>query len=162
MIRVCSHLKLCVSPYDPHTFYRSVAEEAVQLQVCACERGGASFTFKGEVPLPTHHSMCCHWLQELSRKYMRCSSRVTVHHLKRFLLQKLGVPPHYDVSNTTPCTHHQPHPSHPVYTISHTHHILHTSSATPITSCIHHQPHPSPLAYTTSHTHHTCMRIHMH
>ncbi|KAL5481327.1 hypothetical protein EMCRGX_G021464 [Ephydatia muelleri] len=36
-------------------------------------------------------------LQELTRKYMRCSSRVTVHHLKRFLLQKLGVPPHYDL-----------------------------------------------------------------
>ena len=36
-------------------------------------------------------------LQELSRKYMRCSSRVTVYHLKRFLLQKLSVPPLYDV-----------------------------------------------------------------
>lgn len=29
---------------------------------------------------------------------MRCSSRVTVYHLKRFLLGKLSVPPLYDVS----------------------------------------------------------------
>lgn len=29
---------------------------------------------------------------------MRCSSRVTVQHLKRFLLQKLRVPALYDVS----------------------------------------------------------------
>ena len=36
--------------------------------------------------------------QDLSRKYMRCSSRVTVYHLKRFLLQKLCIPALYDVS----------------------------------------------------------------
>lgn len=36
-------------------------------------------------------------LQELFRKYMRCSSRVTVYHLKRFLLQKLCVPALYDL-----------------------------------------------------------------
>ena len=31
---------------------------------------------------------------------MRCSSRVTVYHIKRFLLQKLCVPALYDVSHT--------------------------------------------------------------
>lgn len=36
-------------------------------------------------------------LQELSRKYIRCSSRVTVFHLKKFLLGKLAVPPLYDL-----------------------------------------------------------------
>ncbi|XP_064390903.1 polycomb group RING finger protein 1-like [Halichondria panicea] len=36
-------------------------------------------------------------LQDLSRKFMRCSSRVTVYHLKRFLLQKLCVPALYDL-----------------------------------------------------------------
>lgn len=36
-------------------------------------------------------------VQDISRKFMRCSSRVTVYHLKRFLLQKLCVPALYDL-----------------------------------------------------------------
>ena len=35
---------------------------------------------------------------------MRCSSRVTVYHLKRFLLGKLSVPPLYDVSYSVVCS----------------------------------------------------------
>ncbi|XP_019851698.1 PREDICTED: polycomb group RING finger protein 1-like [Amphimedon queenslandica] len=36
-------------------------------------------------------------LQDLSRKYYRCSSRVTVFHLKKFILGKIVVPPLYDI-----------------------------------------------------------------
>lgn len=37
-------------------------------------------------------------LQPLRRKYMRCSSKVTIFHLKKFLARKLQVPATYEVS----------------------------------------------------------------
>jgi hypothetical protein len=36
-------------------------------------------------------------LQDLSHKYFRCSSRVTVFHLKKFIIGKLAVPPLHDI-----------------------------------------------------------------
>ena len=39
-------------------------------------------------------------LQPLIRKYMRCSTRVTIYHLKKFLARKLEVPPTHEVRIT--------------------------------------------------------------
>jgi len=36
-------------------------------------------------------------LQPLTRKYMRCSAKVTIFHLKKFLARKLQVPATYEV-----------------------------------------------------------------
>lgn len=43
--------------------------------------------------------------QDLMKRFIRCSSRVTVGTIKKFLSLKLKLPSSYEVRNTHRCTH---------------------------------------------------------